>query len=83
MYYFNIHITLKLLGHLEVSEFHKKKTLIKFRKFGIIFFYAIEVFFFFNKNFHENLPEAGRLRELDYKQYEFERFNQCIIMHEI
>jgi hypothetical protein len=42
----------------------------------------LENFFFSkNKNFHGNLPEAGRLRELDYKQYELERFNQCIIMH--
>jgi hypothetical protein len=40
------------------------------------------LFFSKTKNFHGNLPEAGRLRELDYKQYELQRFNQCIIMHE-
>jgi hypothetical protein len=38
----------------------------------------LEVFFSKNKNFHGNLPEAGRLRELDHKQYEVEPFDQYI-----
>jgi hypothetical protein len=43
------------------------------------FFFMLEVFFFSkNKNFHGNLPQAGRLRELDHKQYELERFDQYI-----
>jgi hypothetical protein len=34
----------------------------------------LEVFFFsINKNFHGNLPEAGRFRELDHKKYELKR----------
>jgi hypothetical protein len=41
----------------------------------------LEVYIFSkNKIFHGNLPEAGRFRELDHRQYELERFNQCIIM---
>jgi hypothetical protein len=45
--------------------------------------WMLEVFFFSkNKNFHENLPEAGRLRELDHKQYELERFGQLISISE-
>jgi hypothetical protein len=38
----------------------------------------LEVFFSKNKNFHGNLPEAGRLRELDHQQYELERFYHYI-----
>jgi hypothetical protein len=34
----------------------------------------LEVFFSKNKIFHGNMPEAGRFRELDHKQYELERF---------
>jgi hypothetical protein len=37
----------------------------------------LEIFFF-----HGNLPEAGRFREFDHKQYELKRIDQCIIMHE-
>jgi hypothetical protein len=43
----------------------------------------LEVFFFSkNKNFHANLPEAGRLREHDHKQYELEQFGQLISFSE-
>jgi hypothetical protein len=39
----------------------------------------LKLFFFSkNKKFHGNLPEAGRLRELDHKQYELERIGQSI-----
>jgi hypothetical protein len=77
------------LEHLEVSEFLEKRKLAsensekhkknikKFRKFRIIFLCKKYFFFFFskNKNVPGHLPEASRLRELDYKQYELERFN--------
>jgi hypothetical protein len=55
-----------------------KKNISKFRKFGNTDFDARSIFFSKNKNFHENLPEAGRLRELDHKQYELKQFGQFI-----
>jgi hypothetical protein len=36
------------------------------------------VFFSKNKNFLGNMPEAGRLRELDHQQYELDRFHHYI-----
>jgi hypothetical protein len=61
----------------------KNSEIPKFRKFGNIFLMP-EFFFFFakNKNFHRNLPEAGRLKEFDHKQYELERFGQLISISE-
>jgi hypothetical protein len=36
------------------------------------------VFFFKKQKFPWNLPEAGRLRELDHQQYELEGFDHYI-----
>jgi hypothetical protein len=40
--------------------------------------FFLGVFFSKHKNFHEYLPEAGILRELDHQQYELERFHHYI-----
>jgi hypothetical protein len=81
------------LGHLEVSEFLEKMASLNSEKNCNKYFKSLEnleipilmleVFFSsMNKNVHGNLPEAGRFKELDHKQYELERFDQCIIMDE-
>jgi hypothetical protein len=58
-----------------------QETLKKFRKFEKSFFE--EVFFFFlNKIFHGNLPEARGCRDLEHTQYELERFGQFISISE-
>jgi hypothetical protein len=54
-----------------------KKIISRILKIWNIFFDA-GTFFSKNKNFHGNLPEAGRLRELDHQQCELERFDHYI-----
>jgi hypothetical protein len=55
----------------------KKKYLKNFENFKIDFLIQ-KVFFFKNKIFQENLPEARGFRELNHTQYEFEWFGQFI-----
>jgi hypothetical protein len=56
----------KLLLASENSVISKKKYFKNFEELILM----QEVFIFSkNKNFHGNFPEAGRLRELDHKQY--------------
>jgi hypothetical protein len=63
---------------IRIPEIPKKKYFKNLENLEI-FFLMLEVFFFSeNKYFHGNLPEAGRLRELDHKQYELEWFGQSI-----
>jgi hypothetical protein len=68
-----------ILGHLDVSEFLEKtitslRKLKKKRKKNISKIMKIlKLVMRFKKfDFHGNLPEAGRFRELDHKQFELE-----------
>jgi hypothetical protein len=51
----------------ENSEISNKKYFKNFKNLEIPILMQEEFFFQKNQNFHGNLPEAGRLRELDQK----------------
>jgi hypothetical protein len=59
----------KLLLASKNSEKHEKKYFKNFENLKIPILMLEVLFFSKNKNFHRNLPEAGRFRELDHKQY--------------
>jgi hypothetical protein len=61
-----------------IASGYSEKNLKNNFKFGTIFFDAVNFYFSKNKNFHGNLPEAGRLRELGHQQYELDWFDHYI-----